>query len=67
MNCRHGYSDAYMRWADRQRISYLGWAWNADWTCEDGPALISDYAGTPTPYGVGLKRHLAGLWRARNP
>jgi endoglucanase len=59
-DCRHRYIDPYMRWADREGISYLGWTWNADdgWTCKGGPTLISDYAGTPTPFGVGLRNHL---------
>jgi endoglucanase len=66
-NCRHGYSVNYMKWADKENISYLGWAWNSGpgWGCTEGPSLISDYAGTPTEYGVGLKSHLAKLWRAR--
>lgn len=66
-NCRDGYSVSYMRWADKADIGYLGWAWDAgpEWTCTGGPSLISDYAGTPTAYGMGLRDHLAELWRAR--
>jgi endoglucanase len=26
-----------------------------------GPVLIEDYAGTPTPYGAGLRDHLRAL------
>ncbi|HVO54267.1 MAG TPA: glycoside hydrolase family 5 protein [Solirubrobacterales bacterium] len=67
MNCRDGYSVRYMRWADRQHISYLAWAWNTGpgWSCTEGPSLISDYSGTPTEYGIGFREHLAALWRAR--
>jgi hypothetical protein len=61
-DCGHGYTDAYEAWADAHRVSYLGWAWNT-WDCRSGPALISDYAGTPTPYGAGLRAHLAALAR----
>jgi endoglucanase len=56
-DCAHGYVDRYLTWADAKGISYLGWSWNV-MDCEDGPALISDYKGTPTAYGVGLRDHL---------
>jgi hypothetical protein len=57
-DCGHTFIDSYMTWADRRGVSYLGWAWNT-WDCHHGPALISSYDGTPTPYGEGLRRHLA--------
>ena len=64
-DCTHDYSDAYMRWADRHGVSYLGWAWDAtdlgSWTCSGGPSLIVDFDGTPTNYGVGLRDHLDAL------
>ncbi len=65
VDCRHGYVDSYMRWADRHGVSYLGWNWGAGgrWTCTGGPSLIRDYAGDPTRYGVGLRRHLRQLAR----
>jgi endoglucanase len=61
-DCAHGFSDDYTAWADAQkpRISYLGWTWNT-WDCSSGPALITDYNGTPTPFGVGLRDHLQAL------
>jgi hypothetical protein len=61
--CTDGYDLQYMPWADSHGISYLGWAWDAgpNWPCGAGPALISSYDGTPTPYGAGLKAHLAAL------
>jgi aryl-phospho-beta-D-glucosidase BglC (GH1 family) len=64
-DCRHRYIDAYMRWADRQGISYLGWTWDAynGWTCRSGPSLIKDYGGTPTNFGIGLREHLRKLDR----
>jgi hypothetical protein len=66
--CTDGYIDTYMPWADRHGISYLGWTWNStgppsNWSCSNGPALITSYAGTPTAYGIGLKNHLAALAR----
>jgi hypothetical protein len=59
-DCAHDFVDTYMDWADAHGISYLGWTWNT-WDCGSGPALISDYDGTPTAYGVGLRDHLAEL------
>ncbi|HEX3345362.1 MAG TPA: cellulase family glycosylhydrolase, partial [Polyangiaceae bacterium] len=61
-DCDRGFVDAYMGWADRQGISYLGWAWNT-WDCRSGPSLIRDYDGTPTAFGAGLEAHLAELRR----
>lgn len=51
-------------------VSYLGWTWDStgppsNWSCSRGPALITNYNGTPTAYGVGLKDHLASLAAAR--
>jgi hypothetical protein len=61
-DCSHAFIDQLMPWADSHRLGYLGWAWDA-WPggCGPGPTLISDYTGTPTPYGVGLRDHLAAL------
>ena len=59
-DCGHGYTDAYTAWADAHGISYLGWSWNtAD--CSSGPALISNFDGTPTAFGRGLRDHLLAL------
>ncbi|WP_242440706.1 glycoside hydrolase family 5 protein [Streptomyces sp. CB02923] len=60
--CAHAFTDRVMRWLDARQASYLGWTWNT-WDCAAGPALIRDYAGTPTAYGAGLRDHL----RALNP
>ena len=49
-----------MDWADRNNIGYLGWTWNT-WDCSSGPSLISDYDGTPTNFGVGLRDHLKAV------
>jgi hypothetical protein len=46
-----------MPWADENGVSYLAWAWYTG-DCASGPALISDYSGTPTPYGIGFREHL---------
>ncbi len=59
-DCAHGFIDGYMGWADALGTSYLGWTWNT-WDCKSGPALITDYTGTPTAFGQGLMKHLQGL------
>ncbi|MFD7664346.1 glycoside hydrolase family 5 protein [Streptomyces sp. NPDC059788] len=58
--CAHAFTDRVMRWLDGRGASYLGWTWNT-WDCAAGPALIRDYAGTPTAYGAGLRDHLRSL------
>jgi hypothetical protein len=63
-NCDDTYDLAFMAWADQHGVSYLGWTWDATdagWNCSSGPALIEDYGGKPTAYGVALKEHLARL------
>jgi len=55
-NCAHDYVDSLMNWADSHGLSYLGWTWNT-WDCSTGPALISNYDGTPTNFGVGIRNH----------
>jgi hypothetical protein len=57
-DCAHGFVDSLMTWADSHAIGYLGWTWNT-WDCSSGPSLISDYNGTATAYGQGLKTRLA--------
>jgi endoglucanase len=64
-DCRHRYIDPYMRWADRQGVSYFGWAWDTHggWTCRSGPSLITAYDGSPTGFGNGFREHLRALAR----
>ncbi|MEV4313669.1 cellulase family glycosylhydrolase [Actinocrispum sp. NPDC049592] len=59
-DCAHGFIDQVMAWADAHGVGYLGWTWNA-WPCTSGPALITDYAGTPTAFGQGFKDHLSAV------
>ena len=56
-DCGGNYIDGYMSWADTNGVSYLGWTWNT-WDCSSGPAMISDYKGTPTGLGSAFKSHL---------
>lgn len=58
--CAHSFTDQVMKWFDDRDLSYLGWTWNT-WDCSSGPSLISDYDGTPTSYGAGLRDHLRAL------
>jgi hypothetical protein len=65
LDCNHDYTDAYMRWADARGISYLGFTWDApkgpgNWPC-GAPSLITNYDGTPTGFGIGLRDHLRAL------
>ena len=62
-DCAPSFINSYMSWADSVGVSYLGWAWDSGggWSCSNGPSLITDYQGDPTPYGAGLRTHLAAL------
>jgi Cellulase (glycosyl hydrolase family 5)/Ricin-type beta-trefoil lectin domain-like len=59
-DCAHGFIDSIMPWFDSHSIGYLGWTWST-YNCSSTPALISNYDGTPTNFGVGLKNHLLSL------
>lgn len=59
-DCADGYINTLMPWMDSHGASYLGWTWDT-WDCASGPALISDYNGTPTNFGAGYQAHLAAL------
>lgn len=58
--CSHGFADRVMQGFDDRGPSYLGRTWNT-WDRSTCPSLISDYDGTPTPYGIGLRDHLRAL------
>ena len=60
-DCADTYLHPLMKWLDFERTSYLAWAWNADFNCSSGPGLISSYAGHPTGYGIGYRKHLRFL------
>jgi hypothetical protein len=59
-DCGHGFIDGYMDWADAHGVGYLGWAWNPV-DCGAFPALITDWGGAPSNFGVGLQTHLAAV------
>jgi hypothetical protein len=57
-DCGATFLKGLMSWLDAHQMSYLAWTWNL-WGPEcSSLALISDYAGTPTPYGQIYKAHL---------
>jgi hypothetical protein len=58
-DCNGWFVTEYMHWADRARVSYLAWTWNT-WDCRSGPALITSYNGSATPYGAAVKAHFLG-------
>ena len=60
-DCRTAFVDRLMPWLDVHRISYLAWTWNAWKICATAPVLISDYQGTPTAFGRGVRAHLARI------
>jgi endoglucanase len=60
-DCADDYIDPLMAYLDSESISYLAWAWNANFACSN--SLITSYAGLPTAYGKGYKSHLESLAR----
>jgi len=57
-DCNHGYIDTLLPWMESHGLSYVAWTWNTA-NCAETPALISNYDGTPTNFGVGYKNFLA--------
>jgi len=62
-DCASTFITDYMDWADAHGVSYLAWTFNGGGgrSCSNGPALTTDDAGDPTPYGLGFKDHLMSL------
>jgi len=56
-DCTGNYINPLMNWMDGIGLHYSAWTWN-NWNCGSGPALITDYTGTPTNYGAAYKAHL---------
>lgn len=46
-------------WLDLHGINFLFWAWNVH-DCGSFPALISDFLGSPTNYGIDPRNYLQG-------
>jgi hypothetical protein len=60
-DCAGTYITPLTTWMESEGISFLAWAWNADFACSSGPGLITDYTGTPTNYGTAYKAILQAL------
>jgi endoglucanase len=60
-DCAGTYITPLTTWMESVGISFLAWAWNADFACSSGPGLITDYTGTPTAYGAAYKAILQAL------
>jgi hypothetical protein len=59
-DCAHSFIDPLMTWLDNHNGSYLAWAWNT-YDCSSFPALISNFNGSPTNFGIGFRDHLVAL------
>jgi endoglucanase len=55
-DCNHDFSDALATWADSKGIGWTAWSWYP--SC-DMPGLITDWDGTASGYGEGIKELLA--------
>jgi len=60
MDCADQFITNMLPWFDSHHIGYLAWAWDTH-DCAAFPALIGNYDGTATAYGMGFKRHLSSL------
>lgn len=58
--CASGFVTRYMNFADKYGISYLAWTWD-NWGCKNG-GIISNYDGTPSASGLGIKQHYLQLY-----
>jgi Cellulase (glycosyl hydrolase family 5) len=56
-DCADTYVTPLMTYLDTNHGNYLAWAWDT-YDCSSFPALISDYTGTPTAFGLGVRNHL---------
>jgi len=60
-SCDAVFLETLMDWLDAHHMGYLAWTWNT-WGADCSLiTLVSDYAGTPTPYGQIYRSHLLGL------
>ena len=55
-DCNVEFTEGVMNWLDARKVGYLAWTWNT-WDCNQA-GLITNYDGTPSTYGTGVRRHL---------
>ncbi|MDM4762048.1 cellulase family glycosylhydrolase [Galbitalea sp. SE-J8] len=65
-DCNSDWIPGMTDWADARGISYVAYAWYVG-SCSGTPALITDWSGTPSHFGVGYYEHLTGLDPAPDP
>ncbi|KAK5580457.1 hypothetical protein RB653_000474 [Dictyostelium firmibasis] len=58
-DCLHDFLSDFISYCDSNDIHYLAWSWLTG-ACGI-PSLIQDYKGSPSNFGIGLKRHLSDL------
>ena len=59
-DCATGWINQFLPWADQRGLSYTPWTWDT-WPACSNPVLITNYNGTPTGYGIGVRDHLRSL------
>jgi hypothetical protein len=57
--CNAAWYTSLLSWLDGKQIGYLGWTWNVWGAGCSNIALINDYTGTPTTYGLIFKNFMA--------
>jgi endoglucanase len=62
--CSSTFIARYMRWADSNGVSYLGWSWNPSGCA--APSLIRSWEGQPTALGKTLRANLIWLRQKRS-
>lgn len=65
-DCGDSDLNALLPWSDAHGVSYLAWAWYTG-ECGAYPALITNYSGSPTAYGLGYREHLMATFPATEP
>lgn len=65
-DCGGGFLNKLLPWADQHHVGYLAWTWDT-WNCSTGPAVISDYNGTPTPFGAAYKAYITASHASQPP
>jgi endoglucanase len=60
-SCAKASLNESLTWFDSQQVGYLAWTWDTWGTACSDASFITNYNGTPTPYGQRYKEHLASL------
>ncbi len=60
-NCDGTFLNTLLDWLDSRQFSYAAWTWNTWNAACSGLSLVTDYAGTASPYGELYRAHLTAL------